>query len=230
MLRNIEFTVLKAKEIDKVENFNLEFSSISYYYFLKLRKTQIASCPYIKIRITNEKSEAPIIYQATEGILFIVSSFDFTHYLELSHLKKLKFQYEMMYSILKEAFIHYEVNWRILDEINNELADNNWQMKYKFLKKKIEKAKEFNLIIYMDIDAFTFVGDIIENGKKREIEIFKSIPTYFAVDYLFKRYRFFDNKVRIGSKEKAVFELDLDTRIVKVVDTDNKMLNKLRFK
>lgn len=119
---------------------------------------------------------------------------------------------------------------KILDEINDELAVNGSQMKYEYLKKRIEKGKEFKLQIYMDIDSFTFIGEIIHNGEKKEVQIFKSIPTYFAIDYLFKGYRFFDNKVRIGSKEKAVFELDMDTGIVKIVDIDNKMLIKLGFK
>lgn len=196
---------------------------------MKLRKIQIASCSYIKIRIVNEQKESPVLYYAAEGILFIVSSFDFAHYLQLSHLQKLKFQYEMMYSILKDAFINYKVDWKILDETNDELADNDWQMKYEFIKKKIEKGKEFKLIIYMNIDAFTFIGEIIENEKEMEVQIFKSIPTFFAVDFLFKGYRFFDNKVRIGSKEKAVFELNMDTESVMIVDSDNAMLNKLQF-
>jgi hypothetical protein len=135
----------------------------------------------------------------------------------------------MIYFILKTAFIKYNVDYSILDIINNELVVNNWQMRYEFVRKRILKGMEFKLVIYMDIDVFTFVGEVLQNGEKKEIPIFKSIPTFFAVEYLFKGYRFFDNKVRIGSKEKAIFEIDFENETVIIVD-NNKMLNKLKYK
>lgn len=229
MIKNLEVSIYKRHEIYEPENFNSEFASISYYFFLKMKEVLIEKCSYIKILITNEKEKNKWNFKILDKILFIDGTIDFSPYLILEKEQKLKFQYEMMHSILKEAFIHYKVDWKILDGINNVLADSNWQMKYEFLKKKIEKGKEFRLVIYMDIDAFTFTGVIIENGKKKEVQIFKSIPSYFAVDYLFKGYQFIENKVRIGSKEKAVFELDLNTESVEVVDKDNAMLNKLRL-
>lgn len=230
MIKNLEISIYKPNEIYEPVDFNPEFASVAYYYFLKIKKIKIANCSYIKILITNDKKKRKWHYKIFDGILFIDGSRDFSSYQLFSKREKSVFQYRLVYSILKEVFINYQLEVKILDEINDELAVNGSQMKYEYLKKRIEKGKEFKLQIYMDIDSFTFIGEIIHNGEKKEVQIFKSIPTYFAIDYLFKGYRFFDNKVRIGSKEKAVFELDMDTGIVKIVDIDNKMLIKLGFK
>jgi len=229
MLKNLELTIYKANEIYQPENFNSQFSSISYYYFLKLKKINIEECSYIKILITNEKKTKEWSYRISDYILFIDGAVDFTSYLAFPTNKKKIFQCEMIYFILKTAFIKYNVDYSILDIINNELVVNNWQMRYEFVRKRILKGMEFKLVIYMDIDVFTFVGEVLQNGEKKEIPIFKSIPTFFAVEYLFKGYRFFDNKVRIGSKEKAIFEIDFENETVIIVD-NNKMLNKLKYK
>jgi hypothetical protein len=229
MIKNLELSIYRANEIYKPENFNSEFASISYYHFLKMKKIKIEKCSYIKILITNEKKIREWTYKISDYILFIDGAMDFTAYLTFPKNKKKLFQYEMIYSILKTAFIEYKVDWKILDDIKDELSVNNLQMKYEFVKKKIVKGKEFKMVIYMDIDAFLFIGELLEKGEKKEIEIFKSIPTFFAVEYLFKGYRFFDNKARIGSKEKAVFEIDFKNETVMIVD-NNKMLNKLKYK
>lgn len=229
MIKNLEIVILKRNKIYEAESFNSEFSAVAYYYLLKIKKISIPQCSYIKVWIKNDKIKSEKVFELLDGILFIQLSIDFTQYLNLSYEHKCKFQYELLSSILTETFSIYKIEALILNSINEELAVNNWQMKYEFLRKKILKGLEFRLVIYMDIDAFTFVGEVLQNGDKEEIFIFKSISTFFAVEYLFKGYRFFDKKVRIGSKEKAVFELDLNTHSVKIVDENNKMLKKLSY-
>ena len=228
-MKNVEFVVLKSGSFDEAEKFNLEFSSVSYYYLLKLRKIKIASCSYIKIRINNELRETPVRFTNANGILFIRSSFDFSHYKQLPRKEKLKFQYEMMYEILKHAFIKYDMDWKILDDINNELATNNWEMWVEWVKKKVNKQNLFTLLIYLDIDFMTFVAEISEGGKKDELQIFKSITGFFVIEYLFKAYKIIDNKIRIGSKEKAIFEIDINDKTVKIIDPENEGISMFEF-
>ena len=179
--------------------------------------------------MVNKGKITPITYTPANGILFIEGSLDFTHYLQLPKKEKLKFQYVMMYEILKNAFIEYKVDWKILDDINNELASNNWEMKYEWTSKKINKNRLFKLLIYMDIDALTFVAEITEGNKKEELLIFKSIPGFFVIEFLFKAFKLVDNKVIIGSKEKAVFEIDIVNKTVAIVDKENEYIGKLEY-
>jgi hypothetical protein len=91
-----------------------------------------------------------------DGILFIIGYLDFTYYLQLRGIEKLKFQYELIYDILKKAFNQYDVDWKILDDINDELSNNNWEMRCEWIRKKIQKKTWFTLVIKMDIDALFF--------------------------------------------------------------------------
>lgn len=228
-MKNLEIIVLEPNNTTKAVNFNLEFSSTAFYYLLKLRKIKIDSCSYIKILMVNEIRTIPISYTPANGILFIEGSFDFTHYLQLSKEEKLKFQYEMVYEILKNAFIQHKVDWKILDNINNELAENNFEMRYEWTRKKINKTQFFKLFIHMDIDALSFVAEITEENKKEELLIFKSIPGYFVIEFLFKAFKIVDHKVRIGSKDKAIFEIDTIKKTVEIIDMENKYLGMFKY-
>lgn len=229
MLRNIEFTVLEPNQTEKAEKFNGEFSSLSYYYFLKLRKVKISSCSHIKIRIYNEAKTVSTSYTPAGGFFWIVGSYDFTHYLQLSTKEKLKFQYEMIYEILKNAFIEYGVDYEILDNVNNELAENNWEMRYEWTRKKINKKCFFKLILYMEIDALTFLGEITHGDKKEELLIFKSLPGFFVMYYLFQKFNLLNNKIRIGSIEKPIFEIDITNKTVAIVDKGNKGIEMFEY-
>ena len=229
MLRNIEFTVFEPNLLDKAVNFNFEFSSLSYYYLLNLRKVKLPTCSYIKIGLVHEAKIAPITYERVNGILFISGILDFTHYLQLPRKEKLKFQYEMIHDILKNAFIEYKVDYQILDDINNVLANNDWEMRYEWIRKKINKTYLFKLVMLLDLDALTFVAEVTEGDKKNELFIFKSIPGFFVIEYLFKAFKIVDNKVRIGSKEKAVFEIDILNKNVTIIDKENKGIEMFEY-
>lgn len=232
MIKNIEFVILKKGEtIDKPENFNSEFSSLAYYYTLKLKKINIASCSYIKIRAINEEKKNGITFFASElGVLYISLSIDFSVYLLLNHTKKLKYQYELLYYILKQTFIEYNVDWKVLDEINNQLLKDNCGMQYEYIKKRIEKEKIFKLILKMEINSFLFLCEVVEGNKKKSILIFKSIPSFLAVEYLFNRYKIINsNTLRIGSKERTVFEINLDEGLVILIN-NNELVRKLEYK
>ena len=67
MLQNFEISILNRRDDEyvsfnggmfprTVESFNLEFSAVSYYYFLKLKKIKIPNCTRINLQIRNLKT------------------------------------------------------------------------------------------------------------------------------------------------------------------------------
>jgi hypothetical protein len=218
MLKNLEFSISKQNDIFQTENFSGEFGAISYYFLNKIKKIKIASCSYIKIWLTNEKSKREIIYKPADRILFVSTSFDFTSYPLLSENEKLHFQYKIMHYILQCTFIKYEIDWAILNDINKELEDNNWQMKLIWISKKITKDYRFKIIIYLNIDSFSFTCEVLKDKNKTEFQIFKSLPNYFVLEFLFKKFQINGNELKLGNREKAIFKINLETSEVIIIE------------
>lgn len=227
MIKNLIISIYKPNEIYKPEEFNTEFASISYYYLLKLqeRKLNIDKCGYIKILITNCE-EREWIYKISDRVLYIDGSLDFKTYSNLSRNNKMHFQFELVDKLLKNAFSIFKVDCQILEEIKAEIEANDWQMR---INKKFGKSKKFELIVNMDLDAFTFTCDILKGGKKITVFIFKSIPTYFSLE-LFRKTDIYDDKLRFGSAKNWIFEIDLENKTVETLDKNNLALKRLMFK
>jgi len=92
----------------------------------------------------------------------------------------------------------YGVFLLTLNNVQEELTTNNWEMKAVAFSKKIRKQYIFNLVLHLQIDSFTFIGEVIENDIKYEILILNSRPSYFVMYYLFGGYKIENNLIIIG--------------------------------
>ena len=81
----------------------------------------------------------------------------------------------------------------------------------------------------MEIDALIFLGEITDGDKKEELLIFKSIPGFFVMHYLFQKLNLSDDKIRIGSIEKPVFEIDITNKTATIIDKGNKGIEMFEY-
>jgi hypothetical protein len=79
------------------------------------------------------------------------------------------------------------------------------------------------------LTLYFFFTEITDGTEKHKFLVFKSIPGVFVIEYLFKAFKVVDNKVRIGSKEKAIFEIDIINKVVTILDKENEGIKMFEF-
>ena len=223
MLRNLELTILKKDEFFTGESISKEFSSIVYYYLLKLNRSQIKFCTYLKIWVTANSHETDLVYESFENILFVKFSYDFSFYNKLSIQEKKTFQCGFINGILNKVFQRFNLSTANLDLVANDLIKSDYEMQIIWLRKSIGTFK-FKLKVAFELNYFDFIAVIINGSEENNVLVFKSEPNKFVMD-IFKAYKIEDNKIRFGNAVKAFFEINLEEKSSKIlVDKEDKVL------
>lgn len=240
MIKNLEIEILKidweirntgiGPIMAEAEDFNWDFAAIGYFYFLKLKKIKIPDCSYIKIKIKNTIAIRDLNFNVAAKVLYVNYNYDFGKYISLSKKEKEKFQYGLIKYILKETFAHFNLDDDILNNVQEELTTNNWEMKAVAFSKKIRKQYIFNLVLHLQIDSFTFIGEVIENDIKYEILILNSRPSYFVMYYLFGGYKIENNLIIIGNKKQRIFNIDLESKSISIQVNAKKIISEWSIK
>ena len=173
MLQNFEISLLNRRDDEyvsfnggmfpqTVEFFNLEFSAVSYYYFLKLKKIKIPKCTQINIQIKNSLIDSEITFDLNDNFINVSWDYDFDSYVVMNKEQKIRFQYNPINYVLPELFKEYERDILILSTISNGIKINNNRLFVSSKRKRIAKCFWFSIIYEFDIDLFSFFANIVQ--------------------------------------------------------------------
>ena len=208
-----------------VESFNVEFSTVSYYYFLKIKKIKIPKCIWINIQIKNSLIDSEITFDHNDNFINVSWDYDFDSYVVMNKEQKIRFQYEFIHYILLELFKNYELDISILITISSEIKMNNDRLIVGSKRKRLAKRFWFNIIFEFDIDSFSFFANIVEGTDVNTIPIIKTKPTYLSIIGLFSGMKAVGSIVFLGNQTDRIFEVDLENKTVKTLENAKHLVN-----
>lgn len=241
MLKNFEILILNNNKepefidagnhvvLNDKESFNLDFTGIAYFYFLKIKKIKISGCSYLKIIIKNIKEKREIEFTCYENVLGLHWNHDFANYLILDKKEKKSLQLQLIQFCLRELFHNYKLDSSLLNTIDDEIRANDNEMRILAWRKRIEKKYWLSFILICDIDSFTFFADINEKKQITRLLIFKSVPISFVIYLLFKKFNIENGKLYMGTETEPIFEIDLVEKKVTILEKAKHIIDKYRF-
>ena len=227
MIKNFELTIYKKHDIFKNEEFSREFSGASYYFLYYLKKTKIPKCSYIKISVNNDSIPLDFKFTIMSGVLYLSGNHDFDKYINLSRSKKIEYQIDLLLDIFRIIFLRFNLDKFELESLKNVLHREKNLMKIEWKIKDIKDKSKMHLLIIIDIDSFTFYLKICTGDADSVIEIYKSIPLYLAIEF-FTTFRIDGNNLKIGSREAAIFEIDILAKKSMIIN-NNDAVRSLKF-